>query len=325
MMARARNIKPGFFKNEDLAECTPWARLLFPGLWMLADREGRLENRPKRIKGEIFPFDNVDVQSLLDELETWGFIKRYEICGVKCLQIINFIEHQSPHSTEKDSELPSENGFLKVNERSKGAFVTGNFINEPYGKPLDNGMRGGSSTPNNGAITVNPPLDTGATTVNPPLDNALNPDSLNPDSLNPESRKGRAPAAQAPTPPRRRQSQTSLPNDFGISDRVREWALERGYDRLPEHLDAFKRKAVAKGYTYASWDDALMEAIREDWAKVRTQGRQFMAVIPAHMPPEQRAEWERQESEKAKRMLFGDVIPSVVIEAQVLELSHEQK
>ena len=48
-MARARNIKPGFFANENLAECDPLARLLFAGLWCLADREGRLEDRPKRI------------------------------------------------------------------------------------------------------------------------------------------------------------------------------------------------------------------------------------------------------------------------------------
>ena len=35
-MARARNIKPGFYKNEDLAECSLTARFIFPGLWMLA-------------------------------------------------------------------------------------------------------------------------------------------------------------------------------------------------------------------------------------------------------------------------------------------------
>lgn len=39
-MARARNIKPSFFKNEDLADLNPFDRLLFIGLWCLADREG---------------------------------------------------------------------------------------------------------------------------------------------------------------------------------------------------------------------------------------------------------------------------------------------
>lgn len=48
---RARDIKPGFFKNDQLADCSMAARLLFPGLWMMADREGRLENRPKKSRG----------------------------------------------------------------------------------------------------------------------------------------------------------------------------------------------------------------------------------------------------------------------------------
>ncbi len=52
---RARSRKPGFFKNEDLAEVGPYAQLLFERLWCLADREGKLGDRPKKIKAEIFP------------------------------------------------------------------------------------------------------------------------------------------------------------------------------------------------------------------------------------------------------------------------------
>lgn len=171
-MARARNIKPGFFKNEDLAECSVWARLLFPGLWMLADREGRIEDRPKRIKGEIFPFDAVEVEPLLLELVQWGFIRRYQADAKKCIQINNFAIHQCPHATEKDSDLPDESGWYTVNERAKNGCITGKTSKKM-----------GSSVQE----TVNPPLVNSETTVNPPSDNALNPDSLNPDSLNPES------------------------------------------------------------------------------------------------------------------------------------------
>jgi len=109
-MARARNIKPGFFKNEDLAECSPWARLCFIGLWTLADREGRLEDRPKRIKGELFPYDSFEVEPLLHELVRYGFIERYEVDGVRVLSIPKFLEHQAPHIKEKASELPGKNG-----------------------------------------------------------------------------------------------------------------------------------------------------------------------------------------------------------------------
>jgi hypothetical protein len=114
-MARARNIKPGFFKNEDLAECSPWARLCFAGLWTLADREGRLEDRPKRIKGELFAFDTIDVEPLLKELERFKFIVRYETDGMKAIQISEFARHQSPHYSEiasviKPPSLPESTG-----------------------------------------------------------------------------------------------------------------------------------------------------------------------------------------------------------------------
>lgn len=103
---RARNIKPGFYSNEDLAECSMAARLLAPGLWMLADRDGRLEDRPKRIKGEIFRFDNIDVEPLLAELEAYKHIVRYQISDVNYIQILRFKEHQSPHYSEKESIIP---------------------------------------------------------------------------------------------------------------------------------------------------------------------------------------------------------------------------
>ncbi len=114
-MARARNIKPGFFKNEDLAECTPWARLCFAGLWTLADREGRLEDRPKRIKGELFAFDTIEVEPLLAELQQRNFILRYtDAEGRNLIQVLEFLKHQNPHHREPPSELapPQSPGLL---------------------------------------------------------------------------------------------------------------------------------------------------------------------------------------------------------------------
>jgi len=73
---RSRNLKPGFFKNEALLELPCEARLLFAGLWCMADREGRLEDRPKRIKIELFPADNFEVAPLLIALAEKGLIER---------------------------------------------------------------------------------------------------------------------------------------------------------------------------------------------------------------------------------------------------------
>lgn len=104
-MARARNIKPGFFKNDELAALDPYARLLFAGLWTIADKKGRLFDRAKRIKAEVLPYDNVDVEKLLCELDQSGFIKRYSNNVDNFIQIINWEKHQNPHRNEVDSEI----------------------------------------------------------------------------------------------------------------------------------------------------------------------------------------------------------------------------
>ncbi len=106
-MARSRNLKPGFFKNEKLAECAPFARLLFAGLWCLADREGRLEDRPKRIRAEILPYDEGSIDEMLSELQKAGFIERYEAGGQGYIQVVNFGKHQTPHHKEPVSLIPA--------------------------------------------------------------------------------------------------------------------------------------------------------------------------------------------------------------------------
>lgn len=105
-MARARNIKPGFFKNEYIADLSCDARLLFIGLWTISDREGRLEDRPKRIKAELFPFDSFDIDPMLNQLQSKGFLVRYEIDGLRLIYIHNFVKHQDPHYKEVASVLP---------------------------------------------------------------------------------------------------------------------------------------------------------------------------------------------------------------------------
>lgn len=111
-MARARNIKPGFFRNADLVELSVETRLLFIGLWTLADRDGRLEDRPKQIKMEIFPADSIDCNVALDELAATGMLKRYEVGGKRYLQVVNFTKHQNPHRDEKASTIPDEYGHV---------------------------------------------------------------------------------------------------------------------------------------------------------------------------------------------------------------------
>lgn len=118
-MARARNIKPALFKNEVLGSSDPLLTILFAGLWTLADREGRLEDRPARIRVEILPYrEGVDVGALLDQLQAHGFITRYVVEGNRFIEITKFVQHQNPHRNEPISSIPkppsgvSQNGHV---------------------------------------------------------------------------------------------------------------------------------------------------------------------------------------------------------------------
>jgi len=105
-MPRARMIKPGFFINDNLVQIEPLGRLLFAGLWCLADREGRLEDRPLKIKLQVLPGDNCDVDALLQQLTDRGFVVRYEVNGNKYIQVVNWKKHQNPHTNEVASIIP---------------------------------------------------------------------------------------------------------------------------------------------------------------------------------------------------------------------------
>lgn len=132
---RARNIKPGFFSNELLGTYEPIITLLFAGLWCLADKDGILEDRPLRIKAELFPYrEGLDINGYITVMERDAFLTRYEVAGVKYIQINNFAKHQSPHHTEKprgyqkpqsvqrvagkEVLTPLSNGEQQVSERS---------------------------------------------------------------------------------------------------------------------------------------------------------------------------------------------------------------
>lgn len=95
-----------------------------------------------------------------------------------------------------------------------------------------------------------------------------------------KGREGKEDASQRVQPRKRAPSKTSLPHDFAISDRVRSWAADKGHDRLEQHLESFRGKATAKGYAYADWDAAFMEAIRENWARLPAAN-----VVPLELKP----------------------------------------
>jgi len=254
-MARSRNVKPGLFSNEDLAECSIWARYIFPGLWMLADREGRLQDRPKKIKGELLPFDTVEVGPLLDELEHRGFIARYEARGLRVIQVVNFLKHQNPHFREAASTLPSAESLGLVPH-------TTNTKPQAQG-----GLKGPEAS---GLPEASPGLDSPTSDLRRGSSPA---DSLFSDSLIPDSGKETTSPAKLPTNLQcPQQTIRELYSEVLPSlPRAKKWDA----DRETALRARWRAQAEEKGWTTVeegvAWFRRFFEAVSEnDWAMGRS-------------------------------------------------------
>ncbi len=222
-MARSRNIKPGFFTNEDLVELDFATRLLFAGLWTVADKCGRLQDRPKKIKIDVFPADNLDLEPMLSALHNGGFIVRYQVDGCKFIQVTNWDKHQNPHHTEKNSVIPPQS---------------------------------------NVSLTVKRPLNTGGSPLvdgGNPADSLI-PDSQIPDSLKKTPRKRSAPKPDIEKPDdvclqvwidwRSLRKEKRAPVTVTVMDSARDEAAKAGMT-FEEFLRAWCRRG-SQGFE-ASW------------------------------------------------------------------------
>lgn len=78
---------------------------------------------------------------------------------------------------------------------------------------------------------------------------------------------------------------TSLPADFKISEQVRAWAKEKGFEQfLPGHLEKFLSSVKASGRRYVDWDEAFINCIRDDWGDVRRNAARAAGIVPALVP-----------------------------------------
>ena len=316
-MARARGIKPGFFRNADLAELPVEARLLFIGLWTLADREGRLKDRPKQIKMEIFPADSFDCDALLSSLAGTGMLVRYEIDGIRYLQIKNFGKHQNPHRDEQASTIPAQGS-------------TG--VIEP------------SETTKHDASTMQTPCKPDVSTMLP----RLTPDSglLTPDSrlLTPDSLTDTHSAIYAPDPTDAPPGVSSSPG--AVCKAIKAVGISAVNPAHPEFL-----ALLAQGVTQASFVESakLAHAKRKGFAyllgvvKGQLQDAKTIAegagcrLIPrntAHPPPESfkqqddriaRQRWEEQTGREHPDNAKARTVSATVIEItpHPLELVHD--
>lgn len=98
-MARIRSVKPEFWTDQELAEQTSRdARLLYIGLWNLADEHGRLRGDSRYIKGQLFAYDDDltfdGIDALIGELDKAGKAVRYTVGTVTYLYLPKLGRHQ---------------------------------------------------------------------------------------------------------------------------------------------------------------------------------------------------------------------------------------
>lgn len=107
-MPRIRSIHPGQWSDEAFVSCSAFARLLALGLRNEADDQGVFEWKPLTIKMRLFPADDVNVPSLLAELETSNQVRKFEADGKVFGAVRNFRRWQRPEKPNAVHPLPSE-------------------------------------------------------------------------------------------------------------------------------------------------------------------------------------------------------------------------
>lgn len=121
-MARIRTVKPDFFRHEGLQDLEmqhpgQYPMFVFEGLWLLCDKEGRFEWKPRQIKLDILPFLPFDMGDTLYILEEAGFITKYTTDG----KDYGFIKSFSTHQRIQGKELQAPARYPTPPENTQGS------------------------------------------------------------------------------------------------------------------------------------------------------------------------------------------------------------
>jgi hypothetical protein len=111
-MARMRSLKPEFWADEELAcQLTRDERMLYLGLWNLADEHSRLRGDPRYIKGQLFPYDDDitpdGIEKMLGNLGALGKVHAYRVGAGRFLFLPNLGKHQRLETDKVPSRLPA--------------------------------------------------------------------------------------------------------------------------------------------------------------------------------------------------------------------------
>lgn len=223
-MARIRSVKPEFWTSEQVAECSPNARLLFIGMWNFCDDYGVHPASEMRLKMEVFPSDDItkdDIRRMIGELQANNLIQEYEIDGSRYWWVTGWDKHQKPDT--KTGRYPKPDGSIGGKIRR---------MNTEY-SPNGSGAVGDHSPPE--------------------LELELEKEIFIPAEAGKEKSQGKTSG-----PPKRA---VQLPKDFVPDATCVELAVSLGRSASAE-LPAFADFHRSKGSTFKDWQSAFRTWLR---------------------------------------------------------------
>jgi hypothetical protein len=109
-MARIRTIKPEMARHGLLFDLEKETGLPIRFAWAILPtvccREGRFKWRPRELKLEVLPHDELDFSRVLDAFLTRGFVVKYRVDNEWYGVIPTFKKHQVINNREQESGLP---------------------------------------------------------------------------------------------------------------------------------------------------------------------------------------------------------------------------
>ena len=114
-MARKRMIDPNIWQSEDFSKLSTLAKLVFIGLFSLADDEGRGRSNPVYLKSNLFPYEegirSTDIDKTLSEISSNMSVIFYSCDGSSYYSLYNW-------NTWQKIDRPSESKIPEYNKET---------------------------------------------------------------------------------------------------------------------------------------------------------------------------------------------------------------
>lgn len=125
-MARIRTIKPDFFEDQKIGLLPIEARLLYIGLWVLADDVGNVPLSEVFLRMRLFPYNpevNGELPLWVKELESYGMVVPYDVNEEHYGHLPKFRKHQRINRPSKHKYPPPPPEILEASSLPHDTFT----------------------------------------------------------------------------------------------------------------------------------------------------------------------------------------------------------